>query len=109
MQFKGTCMPAAGLEDWRSQALCAQTDPEAFYPEKGESAREALAVCRRCEVAAPCLAEALAADERFGVWGGTTERERRRLRRAQRAAVLAESEGPASVEASQVPAGGAAA
>ncbi|WP_288815155.1 WhiB family transcriptional regulator, partial [uncultured Varibaculum sp.] len=63
------------------QALCAQTDPEAFFPEKGGSTREAKAVCELCEVRDECLSYALENDERFGIWGGLSERERRRLRR----------------------------
>ena len=67
---------------WQEQALCAQTDPEAFFPEKGGSTREAKRICSGCEVRAECLEYALANDERFGIWGGLSERERRRLRRA---------------------------
>ncbi len=63
------------------QALCAQTDPEAFFPEKGESAREAKAVCSACPVREACLEWALANDERFGVFGGMSERERRALKK----------------------------
>jgi WhiB family redox-sensing transcriptional regulator len=66
---------------WQDQALCAQTDPEAFFPEKGGSTREAKRVCRSCEVRAECLEYALENDERFGIWGGMSERERRRLKR----------------------------
>lgn len=66
---------------WQRDALCAQTDPEAFFPEKGGSTREAKSVCAACEVRAECLEYALAHDERFGIWGGLSERERRRLRR----------------------------
>jgi WhiB family redox-sensing transcriptional regulator len=58
---------------WQDRALCAQTDPEAFFPEK---------VCRSCEVRVECLEYALEKDERFGIWGGLSERERRRLKRA---------------------------
>ncbi len=68
-------------EDWQERALCAQTDPEAFFPEKGGSTREAKRICSGCEVRAECLDYALAHDERFGIWGGLSERERRRLRR----------------------------
>lgn len=67
---------------WQQDALCAQTDPEAFFPEKGGSTREAKAVCQSCQVRAECLEYALANDERFGIWGGLSERERRKLRRA---------------------------
>jgi WhiB family transcriptional regulator, redox-sensing transcriptional regulator len=67
---------------WQERALCAQTDPEAFFPEKGGSTREAKRICSGCDVRAECLEYALAHDERFGIWGGLSERERRRLRRA---------------------------
>ena len=71
----------AVVPDWQERALCAQTDPEAFFPEKGGSTREAKRICSGCEVRAECLDYALAHDERFGIWGGLSERERRRLRR----------------------------
>ena len=67
---------------WQERALCAQTDPEAFFPEKGGSTREAKKVCLTCDVRNECLESALTNDERFGIWGGLSERERRRLRRA---------------------------
>jgi WhiB family transcriptional regulator, redox-sensing transcriptional regulator len=66
---------------WQEQALCAQTDPEAFFPEKGGSTREAKKVCTGCDVRTECLEYALANDERFGIWGGLSERERRKLKR----------------------------
>jgi WhiB family redox-sensing transcriptional regulator len=68
--------------DWHEQALCAQTDPEAFFPEKGGSTREAKRVCLSCDVRTECLEFALMNDERFGIWGGLSERERRRLKKA---------------------------
>ena len=68
-------------EGWQERALCAQTDPEAFFPEKGGSTREAKKICTGCEVKAECLEYALANDERFGIWGGLSERERRKLKR----------------------------
>jgi len=70
---------------WQTDALCAQTDPEAFFPEKGGSTRDAKRICTTCEVKAQCLDYALQNDERFGIWGGLSERERRRLRRAKTA------------------------
>ena len=66
---------------WQERSLCAQTDPEAFFPEKGGSTREAKKVCVGCEVRAECLEYALANDERFGIWGGLSERERRKLKK----------------------------
>ena len=71
----------AEAQSWQERALCAETDPEAFFPEKGGSTREAKKICTGCEVKAECLEFALANDERFGIWGGLSERERRRLRR----------------------------
>jgi WhiB family redox-sensing transcriptional regulator len=70
-----------GLMGWQERALCAQTDPEAFFPEKGGSTREAKKVCSGCDVRSECLEYALANDERFGIWGGLSERERRKLKR----------------------------
>ena len=66
---------------WQADSLCAQTDPEAFFPEKGGSTREAKKICASCEVRSQCLEYALENDERFGIWGGLSERERRKLRK----------------------------
>lgn len=68
-------------EQWQEKALCAQTDPEAFFPDKGGSTREAKRICQGCEVKDECLEYAMNNDERFGIWGGLSERERRRLKR----------------------------
>ena len=78
-------LPFSESEDlsWHERALCAQTDPEAFFPEKGGSTREAKRVCGSCDVKVECLEYALSNDERFGIWGGLSERERRRLKRSQ--------------------------
>ncbi|MCU1533964.1 MAG: WhiB family transcriptional regulator [Glaciihabitans sp.] len=67
--------------EWQSDSLCAQTDPEAFFPEKGGSTRDAKKICSSCEVRSQCLNYALENDERFGIWGGLSERERRKLRK----------------------------
>ena len=76
-------LPLADAEElaWQERALCAQTDPEAFFPEKGGSTREAKRVCLSCDVRDDCLDYALANDERYGIWGGLSERERRRLKK----------------------------
>ncbi len=66
---------------WQVDALCAQTDPEAFFPEKGGSTRDAKRICTTCDVRDQCLEYALQNDERFGIWGGLSERERRKLTR----------------------------
>ena len=81
----GLRKPDAGDNDdplaWQSDSLCAQTDPEAFFPEKGGSTRDAKKICTSCEVRSRCLEYALENDERFGIWGGLSERERRKLRK----------------------------
>ena len=67
---------------WQEQALCAQTDPELWFPEKGSSTTDAKRICSRCPVEGECLDAALNGPygpERFGVWGNRSERERRRL------------------------------
>ena len=66
---------------WKASGVCRQTDPDAFFPDKGGSTRRAKAVCLSCSVRPRCLEFALDNDERFGIWGGLSERERRRLKR----------------------------
>jgi len=81
----GVRREAESVEDtalsWQTDALCAQTDPEAFFPEKGGSTRDAKRICTTCDVKSQCLEYALQNDERFGIWGGLSERERRKLKR----------------------------
>lgn len=71
---------------WIAGALCAQTDPEAFYPEKGGSTKDAKAICSMCAVRSQCLEYAMEMGERFGIFGGLSAHERRRLKAARRAA-----------------------
>jgi WhiB family redox-sensing transcriptional regulator len=75
-----TISPADGA--WQDRALCAQTGADFFFPEPGSSVREAKRICGMCEMRSACLEYALANDERFGVWGGLSEKERQVLRRA---------------------------
>lgn len=70
---------------WRDDALCAQTDPTVFFPDKGESPTAARRVCFACPVRRECLTHAVAAPEPWGVWGGLTARQRRRLTRGRAA------------------------
>lgn len=70
---------------WQEEGLCAQADPDAWFPQKGGSVLAAKRICQRCPVQAECLEYALTHDERFGVWGGLSERERRALKRKRRA------------------------
>lgn len=66
---------------WQDAANCLGVDPDLFFPERGASTREAKEVCKGCVVRGECLEYALANGEKFGIWGGLSERERRRLRR----------------------------
>jgi WhiB family redox-sensing transcriptional regulator len=77
---------------WQESALCAQTDPELFFPEKGGSVREAKKVCMACPVRAECLEWALDTGERYGIWGGLSERERRKVKKQRDAAKQAPAE-----------------
>lgn len=69
---------------WRQHGACRGTDPDIFYPVSDEDAEEAKSICATCPVREPCLEYALATRERDGVWGGATERERRRMIRQRR-------------------------
>ena len=71
---------------WQERANCLGVDPDLFFPERGASTKEAKSVCGGCEVKMECLEYALRHGEKFGIWGGMSERERRRIRR-QRALV----------------------
>jgi WhiB family redox-sensing transcriptional regulator len=75
----------ADLEErrWQERANCLGVDPDLFFPERGASTREAKGVCAGCEVRMECLEYALRNSEKFGIWGGMSERERRRIRRAR--------------------------
>jgi WhiB family transcriptional regulator, redox-sensing transcriptional regulator len=68
---------------WQSRANCMGVDPDLFFPERGASTKEAKEVCRGCVVKSECLEFALRNSEKFGIWGGMSERERRRVRRAR--------------------------
>jgi WhiB family redox-sensing transcriptional regulator len=72
-------IPAHAL-DWQNDGLCTQVGLDLFFPDAGESAAKAISICDRCAVELQCLQYALDHDERFGVWGGVSERDRRRMR-----------------------------
>ncbi len=81
---------------WHDFANCLGVDPDLFFPERGASTKEAKEVCRGCVVREDCLEYALQNGEKFGIWGGMSERERRRIRRQRalaRAALAAEASG----------------
>jgi WhiB family transcriptional regulator, redox-sensing transcriptional regulator len=69
------------VESWQMFANCLGVDPDLFFPERGASTKEAKQVCQGCVVREDCLEYALANGEKFGIWGGLSERERRRIRR----------------------------
>ena len=74
---------SSGPEGWRLLAACRGEDTEKFYPEVGGSSEAAIRICKRCIVQNDCLKDALKSDEQHGVWGGLTERQRRKLKRRQ--------------------------
>ena len=77
--------------DWRDDALCTATDPEAFFPAKGEPVGPAKAICRRCPSRVPCLEFALDGHEMHGTWGGLSREERRPAWRARARGVNTEA------------------
>jgi WhiB family redox-sensing transcriptional regulator len=71
---------------WQDQANCKGANADLFFPERGASTRAAKAICRECLVREDCLEFAITAGEKFGIWGGMSERERRRVRRERQIA-----------------------
>ncbi len=71
--------------EWFGDALCAEVDPALFFPKKGGSTRDAMGICGRCEVRETCLEYALDHGERHGIWGGKSERDRRKIERLREA------------------------
>ena len=69
---------------WRELGACRGLDPDVFFPESDEDAELAKEICFTCDVRVACLEHALGRREKVGVWGGTTERERRRILRQRR-------------------------
>jgi len=70
--------------NWRQRGACQGLDPSIFFPESEEDANEAKSICADCSVRIACLEHALASREKDGVWGGTTDKERRRIIRQRR-------------------------
>ncbi|XCB31056.1 WhiB family transcriptional regulator [Arcanobacterium hippocoleae] len=77
---------AADDLSWMEDALCAQTDPDIFYPEKGGSTAPATSICQGCGVRAECLEYAIKNDIRHGIWGGTSDNDRKRISRERKLA-----------------------
>jgi len=75
-----------GELSWQDYANCRGADADLFFPERGASTRKAKAICGECQVRAQCLDFAIEVGEKFGIWGGMSERERRRVRRDRQVA-----------------------
>lgn len=78
-------------QDWAAHAACTKADPSVFYPGQGQRSRAAKRICMACPVRLDCLTWALRRNERYGVWGGLGDSDRRRLRRELLSAQAAES------------------
>ena len=83
-------------DGWRNQAACRSTDPELFFPAGStgsalDQIRAATSICRSCPAQGPCLQFALETNQEAGIWGGTDEEERRKMRQAWRAGRLRNS------------------
>lgn len=72
------------IQNWRDKGACRGIDPQIFYPAEDDNAEEAKEICGLCVVRQTCLEHALTSREKEGVWGGATERERRRMIRQRR-------------------------
>jgi len=73
------------IGDWRDEAACLGKDTDGFYPERSHTeAARAKAVCKGCLVREDCLTEAIANNERFGIWGGMDTQQRTREGRRRR-------------------------
>ena len=81
--MQGKLIEALAIDElsWQDYANCRVADADLFFPERGASTRRAKAICAACEVKPQCLAFAIRHGEKFGIWGGMSERERRRVRR----------------------------
>lgn len=84
--LRSPSISAATSRGWQAQALCAQADPDAWFPEKGGQPGKIKAICRQCPVRPECLNAALERDEMFGIWGGLSRQERVAVKRRRRTA-----------------------
>lgn len=74
---------AASPDFLDGRQACAGQDPEIFYPAFASDNEKALRICRRCELAEPCLVWALRTRQAFGIWGATTPRQRNKLQKGR--------------------------
>ena len=75
-----------GTRDWQSEGACKGVEPDLFFTERGVSNQTAKAMCGLCVIKVECLDYAVTNNEAYGVWGGKSERERRKIRRQQNVA-----------------------
>ncbi len=73
---------AVRAADWMERALCRDSDPDSFFPSSARQPNVAIALCLRCPVKQECFEFGMG--EKFGVWGGTSENDRKKIRRLQR-------------------------
>tara|TARA_A100001201_G_scaffold29158_2_gene31421 strand:- start:3891 stop:4211 length:321 start_codon:yes stop_codon:yes gene_type:complete len=78
-----------GIPEWYSDAACntvvhPELNADEWFPERGSSTKKAKEICNSCPVKEPCLEQALERGERFGIWGGKSERERRAIRKERK-------------------------
>jgi len=66
---------------WREYANCLGANEDLFFPDRGASTRAAKQICAECQVRVDCLEYAVTQGEKFGIWGGLSERERRKIRK----------------------------
>ena len=81
------------IPKWYSKAACntvlyPELNADEWFPERGSSTKKAKAICNQCPVQEPCLEQALQRGERFGIWGGKSERERRAIRKERKMATI---------------------
>lgn len=86
MTVEATTRVYVPLGPWARHANCTDMDTDDFYPETGNVPTRAMKACAACVVRHQCLEHALDHGELYGVWGGTTPEQRRRLRKARRVA-----------------------
>ena len=77
--YEALTAPINEERPWMVFAACRDEDPDLFFAATKDLTRQALAICDICPVKEDCLQYALEARERFGVWGGTTEKQRRKI------------------------------
>lgn len=81
-----TSLESSSQREWRKEAACKDTDPDLFFPigttgPAIEQIENAKAICRQCDVQQECLEFALSTNQDSGIWGGTSEEERRKIRK----------------------------